>query len=83
MPCSPAIHALIHSFLCSVVPLFLPSLTHPFIAPLVRPLCPPQVGLGMPVFTIAGEGPQFSYAFAEAQQRLLGKSVSAVGGLIP
>lgn len=33
------------------------------------------VGLGKPVFTIPGRGPQFTYAFAEAQARLLGKSI--------
>jgi uncharacterized protein (TIGR03492 family) len=33
------------------------------------------VGLGKPVFTVPGAGPQFTYAFAEAQQRLLGPSV--------
>jgi len=33
------------------------------------------VGLGKPVLQIPGEGPQFTYRFAEAQQRLLGGSV--------
>lgn len=33
------------------------------------------VGLGKPVVTIAGDGPQFTWAFAEAQSRLLGPSV--------
>ncbi len=33
------------------------------------------VGLGKPAFTIVGEGPQFTPAFAEAQTRLLGHSV--------
>jgi uncharacterized protein (TIGR03492 family) len=33
------------------------------------------VGMGKPVFSFAGEGPQFTYAFAEAQTRLLGPSV--------
>lgn len=33
------------------------------------------VGLGKPVFTVPGAGPQFTYAFAEAQQRLLGPSI--------
>lgn len=33
------------------------------------------VGLGKPVFTFPGQGPQFIYRFAEAQTRLLGKSV--------
>ncbi|MCT7950871.1 lipid-A-disaccharide synthase-related protein [Ancylothrix sp. C2] len=33
------------------------------------------VGLGKPVFTFAGVGPQFTAAFAEAQSRLLGPSV--------
>jgi uncharacterized protein (TIGR03492 family) len=36
------------------------------------------VGLGKPVVTIAGQGPQFTYAFAEAQTRLLGPSVTLV-----
>jgi uncharacterized protein (TIGR03492 family) len=33
------------------------------------------VGLGKPVITFPGEGPQFTYAFAEAQTRLLGCSI--------
>lgn len=33
------------------------------------------VGLGKPVITIPGNGPQFTPAFAEAQTRLLGESV--------
>ncbi len=33
------------------------------------------VGLGKPVLQIPGNGPQFTYAFAEAQMRLLGPSV--------
>lgn len=33
------------------------------------------VGLGKPVITAPGAGPQFTYAFAEAQTRLLGESV--------
>ncbi|HZG38026.1 MAG TPA: lipid-A-disaccharide synthase-related protein [Nodosilinea sp.] len=33
------------------------------------------VGLGKPVITFPGPGPQFTYAFAEAQSRLLGPSV--------
>lgn len=33
------------------------------------------VGLGKPVVTFPGPGPQFTYAFAEAQSRLLGPSV--------
>ena len=36
------------------------------------------VGLGKPVITLPGEGPQFTYAFAEAQTRLLGSSVFLV-----
>ncbi|MBD2188013.1 lipid-A-disaccharide synthase-related protein [Pseudanabaena mucicola] len=37
------------------------------------------VGLGKPVVQILGNGPQFSYRFAEAQQRLLGLSVQTIG----
>lgn len=37
------------------------------------------VGLGKPVVQIPGRGPQFSYAFAEAQMRLLGPAVFTVG----
>ncbi|MBE9112350.1 hypothetical protein IQ273_23405 [Nodosilinea sp. LEGE 07298] len=33
------------------------------------------VGLGKPVVTFPGPGPQFTYAFAEAQSRLLGPSI--------
>jgi len=36
------------------------------------------VGLGKPVMTLVGEGPQFTAAFAEAQTRLLGQSVELV-----
>lgn len=36
------------------------------------------VGLGKPAFILPGEGPQFTPAFAEAQQRLLGPSVIVV-----
>ncbi|MGD1938221.1 MAG: lipid-A-disaccharide synthase-related protein [Cyanophyceae cyanobacterium] len=36
------------------------------------------VGLGQPVITLPGQGPQFTYAFAEAQTRLLGPSVFLV-----
>lgn len=36
------------------------------------------VGLGKPVVTMPGTGPQFTYAFAEAQTRLLGCSVIMV-----
>ncbi|MEM9568213.1 MAG: lipid-A-disaccharide synthase-related protein [Cyanobacteria bacterium P01_E01_bin.34] len=34
------------------------------------------VGLGKPVITIPGVGPQFTYKFAETQRRLLGRSVT-------
>jgi uncharacterized protein (TIGR03492 family) len=37
------------------------------------------VGLGKPVLTFPGPGPQFTYAFAEAQSRLLGPSVLLLG----
>ena len=37
------------------------------------------VGLGKPVVQIPGYGPQFTYAFAEAQMRLLGCSVTTIG----
>jgi uncharacterized protein (TIGR03492 family) len=37
------------------------------------------VGLGKPVITIPGEGPSFTYRFAEAQNRLLGDSVQVIG----
>lgn len=36
------------------------------------------VGLGKPVVIMPGQGPQFNYAFAEAQSRLLGCSVILV-----
>jgi uncharacterized protein (TIGR03492 family) len=37
------------------------------------------VGLGKPIIQIAGNGPQFTYRFAEAQMRLLGTSVKTMG----
>lgn len=37
------------------------------------------VGLGKPVITIPGNGPSFTYRFAEAQNRLLGDSVQVIG----
>jgi uncharacterized protein (TIGR03492 family) len=37
------------------------------------------VGLGKPVVQIPGNGPQFTYPFAEAQMRLLGISVKTIG----
>ncbi len=37
------------------------------------------VGLGKPIIQIPGAGPQFTYAFAEAQMRLLGSSVQTIG----
>ncbi|MCS6959280.1 MAG: lipid-A-disaccharide synthase-related protein [Pseudanabaenaceae cyanobacterium SKYGB_i_bin29] len=37
------------------------------------------VGLGKPVIQVPGEGPQFNYRFAEAQNRLLGLSVRTIG----
>jgi uncharacterized protein (TIGR03492 family) len=37
------------------------------------------VGLGKPVVQIPSKGPQFTYHFAEAQMRLLGKSVQTIG----
>ncbi|MEM8808505.1 MAG: lipid-A-disaccharide synthase-related protein [Cyanobacteria bacterium P01_G01_bin.38] len=37
------------------------------------------VAIGKPVLQIPGEGPQFTYAFAEAQTRLLGLSAKTVG----
>ncbi len=37
------------------------------------------VGLGKPVIQIPGNGPQFTYHFAEAQMRLLGDSVQTFG----
>ncbi|MEN9252408.1 MAG: lipid-A-disaccharide synthase-related protein [Thermostichales cyanobacterium HHBFW_bins_127] len=39
------------------------------------------VGLGKPVLQIPGKGPQFTYRFAEAQQRLLGCSVQTFRSL--
>ncbi|MFN3428597.1 MAG: lipid-A-disaccharide synthase-related protein [Candidatus Sericytochromatia bacterium] len=38
------------------------------------------VGLGKPVVAVPGRGPQFTHAFAEAQTRLLGESVTLVTG---
>lgn len=37
------------------------------------------VAIGKPVIQLPGEGPQFTYAFAEAQERLLGISAQTVG----
>ena len=37
------------------------------------------VGLGKPVISVPGNGPSFTYRFAEAQNRLLGNSVRVVG----
>lgn len=37
------------------------------------------VAIGKPIIQIPGEGPQFNYAFAEAQERLLGFSVQTIG----
>jgi uncharacterized protein (TIGR03492 family) len=37
------------------------------------------VGLGKPVNAVPGNGPAFTYRFAEAQNRLLGDSVQAIG----
>jgi uncharacterized protein (TIGR03492 family) len=37
------------------------------------------VGLGKPVIQIIGNGPQFNYRFANAQERLLGLSVKTIG----
>ena len=37
------------------------------------------VGLGKPVIAIPGNGPAFTYRFAEAQHRLLGDSVQVIG----
>jgi len=37
------------------------------------------VGLGKPVIQILGQGPQFTYSFADAQMRLLGISVQTIG----
>ncbi len=37
------------------------------------------MAIGKPIVQIAGKGPQFTYAFAEAQERLLGLSVQTIG----
>ncbi|MEG5064420.1 lipid-A-disaccharide synthase-related protein [Microcoleus sp. B3-A4] len=37
------------------------------------------VGLGKPVIAVPGNGPAFTYRFAEAQNRLLGHSVQVIG----
>ena len=37
------------------------------------------MAIGKPIVQVAGEGPQFTYAFAEAQDRLLGLSVQTIG----
>ncbi len=37
------------------------------------------VGLGKPAITFPGHGPQFTYAFAEAQSRHLGSSIILLG----
>lgn len=37
------------------------------------------MAIGKPIVQIPGEGPQFTYAFAEAQERLLGLSVQTIG----
>ncbi|MEG4213234.1 lipid-A-disaccharide synthase-related protein [Microcoleus sp. S13_B4] len=37
------------------------------------------VGLGKPVIALPGNGPAFTYRFAEAQNRLLGDSVQVIG----
>ncbi len=37
------------------------------------------VGLGKPVIAVPGNGPAFTYRFAEAQNRLLGNSVQIIG----
>ncbi len=37
------------------------------------------VALGRPVIQVAGPGPQFTYRFAEAQERLLGLSARTIG----
>ncbi|NEQ49103.1 MAG: hypothetical protein F6K11_03080 [Leptolyngbya sp. SIO3F4] len=37
------------------------------------------MAIGKPILQIPGAGPQFTYAFAEAQERLLGLSVKTVG----
>ena len=38
------------------------------------------VGLGKPVLQVAGQGPQFTASFAEAQRRLLGPGVFCAEG---
>lgn len=38
-----------------------------------------SVAMGKPVIQIPGKGPQFTYRFAEAQERLLGSSVQTIG----
>lgn len=38
-----------------------------------------SVGLGKPVISVSGNGPSFTYRFAEAQHRLLGESVQVFG----
>ncbi len=40
------------------------------------------VGLGLPVLQLAGEGPQFTAGFAEAQRRLLGPGVYCAPGAV-
>ena len=37
------------------------------------------VGLGKPIIAVPGNGPAFTYRFAEAQNRLLGDSVQVIG----
>ncbi|MFG6097786.1 lipid-A-disaccharide synthase-related protein [Leptothoe sp. ISB3NOV94-8A] len=37
------------------------------------------MAIGKPILQIPGPGPQFTYAFAEAQERLLGLSVKTIG----
>ena len=37
------------------------------------------VGLGKPIVQLPGNGPQFTYSFAEAQMRLLGDSIETIG----
>ena len=37
------------------------------------------VGLGKPIIAVPGNGPAFTYPFAEAQKRLLGDSVQVIG----
>jgi uncharacterized protein (TIGR03492 family) len=38
-----------------------------------------SVAIGKPVIQVPGEGPQFTYTFAESQNRLLGLSVKTIG----